>query len=109
MKEILDSETIKLNNDLIIKLLGIKKNPKKIEDAKNYLENKTNKQKVFLKFDNLKYDKKNNLLCYLYLQNKTFINAHLIKEGLTFVNNETDFKYKEKFNNLAQNYEKQKS
>jgi hypothetical protein len=101
VKEILNSETIKLNNDLIIKLLGIKNNPKKNEDAKNYLENKTNKQKVFLKFDNLKYDKKNNLLCYLYLQNKTFINAHLIKKGLAFVNNETDFKYKEKFNNLA--------
>ncbi len=103
VREVLSPETIKLNNDLIIKLLGIKTNPDKIEDAKNYLKNKTYKQKVFLKFDNLKYDKENNLLCYLYLENKTFINAHLIKEGLVFVDNETDFKYKEKFNNLSKN------
>ncbi|MDO8592817.1 MAG: DNA methyltransferase [bacterium] len=107
VKEIIDPKTIKLNNDLVVKLLGIKINPEKSEDAKKYLLNKTNKQKVFLKFDNLKYDKENNLLCYLYLQNKTFINAHLIKEGYVFVNNEMDYKCKEKFINLSQNnYEK---
>lgn len=104
VKEIIDPETIKLNNDLIIKLLGIKINPKKSEDAKKFLLNKTNKQRIFLRFDELKYDKKNNLLCYLYLQNKTFINAHLIKEGCVFVDNEMDYKYKEKFINLSQNY-----
>jgi len=107
VKEIIDPKTIKLNNNLVIKLLGIKINPEKSEDAKKYLLNKTNKQKVFLRFDNLKYDKENNLLCYLYLQNKTFINAHLIKEGYVFVNNEMDYKCKEKFINLSQNnYEK---
>jgi len=104
VKEIIDPETLKLNNDLVIKLLGVKNNPKKINEAMNYLRDKTNKQKVFLKFDNLKYDKKNNLLCYLYLQNKTFINAHLIKDGYVLVNNEMDYKYKEKFINLFQNY-----
>ena len=102
VKEIIDPKTIKLNNNLVIKLLGIKINPEKSEDAKKYLLNKTNKQKVFLRFDNLKYDKENNLLCYLYLQNKTFVNAHLIKEGHVFVDNEMDYKYKEKFNNLTQ-------
>jgi len=104
VKEIIDPETLKLNNDLVIKLLGVKNNPQKINEAMNYLRDKTNKQKVFLKFDNLKYDKKNNLLCYLYLQNKTFINAHLIKDGYVLVNNEMDYKYKEKFINLFQNY-----
>jgi len=104
VKEIIDPETLKLNNDLVIKLLGIKSNPKKIMEAVNFLKNKTSKQRVFLKFDNQKYDRNNNLLCYLYLQNKTFINAHLIKDGYTFVNNELDYKYKEKFINLFQNY-----
>lgn len=106
IKEVIDSETLKLNNDLMIKLLGVKNNPQKLNDAINYLKNKTNKQRVFLRFDELKYDKENNLLCYLYLQNKTFINAHLIKEGYVFVNNEVNFKYKEKFINLSQNYAK---
>ena len=107
VKKIIDSVTLKLNNDLVIKLLGVKNNPQKLNEAVNYLKNKTNKQRVFLRFDNLKYDKENNLLCYLYLQNKTFINAHLIKEGYVFVNNEMDYKCKEKFINLSQNnYEK---
>ena len=106
VKEIINPETLKLNNDLIVKLLGIKNNPEKTSEAINYLRNKTNKQRVFLRFDNVKYDKENNLLCYVYLQNKTFINAHLIKEGCVFVNNEMDYKYKEKFINLSQNYAK---
>ncbi|HAZ16493.1 MAG TPA: DNA methylase N-4 [Candidatus Jacksonbacteria bacterium] len=104
VQEIIDPETIKLNNGLMIKLLGIKTNPEKCEDAKEFLLNKTNKQRVFLKFDDLKYDKRNNLLCYLYLQNKTFLNAHLIRGGYVFVDNEMDYKYKEKFINLSQNY-----
>jgi site-specific DNA-methyltransferase (adenine-specific) len=53
-----------------------------------------------MKFDNQKYDEGNNLLCYLYLKNKTFINAHIIKEGLVDVDSLTDFKYKNKFLNL---------
>ena len=108
VKEIINPETIKLNNDLVVKLLGIKTNPQKIEEANKFLSDKTNRQRVFLKFDNSKYDKENNLLCYLYLQNKTFINAHLIKEGYVFVNNEMNYKYKEKFISLFQNYAEQK-
>lgn len=104
IKEIIDPETLKLSNDLIIKLLGVKNNPKKHTEAMQYLKNKTNKQRVFLRFDELKYDKEDNLLCYLYLQNKTFLNAHLIKEGYVFVNNELDYKYKEKFIHLFQEY-----
>ncbi len=100
IKEVIDSETLKLNNDLVIKLLGVKKNPQKLNDAVNYLKDKTNKQRVYLRFDNLKYDKQNNLLCYLYLQNKTFINAHLIKDGYALVDKKMDYKYKEKFINL---------
>lgn len=104
VKEIIDPETLKLNNDLVVKLLGVKSDPNKLKEAVNFLKDKTSKQKVFLRFDNLKYDKNNNLLCYLYLQNKTFINAHLIKNGYVLVNQEMDYKYKEKFIHLLQNY-----
>jgi site-specific DNA-methyltransferase (adenine-specific) len=48
-------------------------------------------------FDNIKYDNDNNLLCYLYLENKTFINIHLIKNKLALVDTEIEFKYKNKF------------
>lgn len=101
VKEIIDPETLKLNNDLIIKLLGVKNNPNKLKEAIKFLRDKTNHQRVFLKFDNLKYDKNNNLLCYLYLKNKTFINAHLIKNKLVEVDDNYDYKYKIKFINLT--------
>ena len=101
MKEVLSPEFIKLNNGLTVRLLGIKQNPILNVKALDYLMEKLRGQKVFLRYDSLKYDNKNNLLCYLYLQNKTFINAHLIKEGLVAVDMDADFKYKERFINMT--------
>jgi site-specific DNA-methyltransferase (adenine-specific) len=100
VKEVISPELIKLNNDLIIRLLGVKEKKSVNEQAIKFLLEKTNGQKVFMKFDNQKYDERNNLLCYLYLKNKTFINAHIIKEGLVDVDGLTEFKYKDKFLNL---------
>lgn len=100
VKEILGPTKIKLNNDLIIKLLGVKEIPNFSDKAADLLESKIKNKKVYLKYDNTKYDKNNNLLCYLYLENKTFINAHLIKSGLFETDQKLDFKYKDKFINL---------
>jgi site-specific DNA-methyltransferase (adenine-specific) len=100
VKEILSAEKLRLNNNLIIRLIGVKENYGINGKASDYLVEKTKGQKVFMRYDNIKYDADNNLLCYLYLENKTFINAHLIKNKLVRVNEEFDFKYKEKFINL---------
>ena len=101
VKEVISPELIKLNNDLIVRLLGVKEKESANGQAIKFLRDKTNGQKVFMKFDNQKYDDRNNLLCYLYLKNKTFINAHLIKEGLADVDNSINFKYKDKFSRLG--------
>lgn len=97
VKEVVSPELIKLSNGLIVRLLGIKQDVLKNGKATEYLVNKTQGQKVFLKYDQIKYDSDNRLLCYLYLKNKTFVNAHLVKEGLVVVDAEMVFKYKEKF------------
>ena len=34
---------------------------------------------------------------YLYLENKTFINAHILKDKLAWVDSKSDYKYKQKF------------
>lgn len=101
VKEVISPELIRLNNDLVVRLIGVKKKETSNGQAIRYLIEKTKGQKVFMKFDNQKYDDRNNLLCYLYLRNKTFINAHIIKEGFVDVDGSTDFKYKEKFLKLA--------
>ena len=98
VKEIISPELIRLSNDLIIRLIGIKQNPKVNGEAKEFLYNKLKGRKVFLKYDEIKHDSEQNLMAYLYLENKTFINAHLIKEKLAEVDNSIDFKYKSKFN-----------
>lgn len=97
VKEVVSPELIRLSNGLTVRLLGIKQDVLKNGKAAEYLVNKTQGQKVFLKYDQTKYDSENRLLCYLYLKNKTFVNAHLVKEGLVIVDTEMVFKYKEKF------------
>lgn len=97
VKEVISPELLKLDNDLAVRLIGVKENGATNGQAIRFLIEKTKGQKVFIRFDNQKYDEGNNLLCYLYLQNKTFINAHIIKEGLVDVDSLTDFKYKNKF------------
>lgn len=100
VKSVISPELILLNNDLLVRLIGIKTNESANGQAVQFLIEKTRNQKVFLKFDNLKYDENNHLLGYLYLKNKTFLNAHLIKEGLVDIDTAIDFKYKSKFVNI---------
>jgi site-specific DNA-methyltransferase (adenine-specific) len=100
VKEIISPDKILLNNNLTIKLIGIKEDKEINGKAMAFLVDKTKGKRVFLKFDKNKYDSENNLLCYLFLENKTFINAHLIKKGLAHIDCESDFKYKQKFISL---------
>jgi len=79
VKQIINPEKVLLNNDLIVRLIGVKTRNEMLNKAMKFLQFKLKNQRVFVKFDSVKYDNENNLLCYLYLQNKTFINAHLIK------------------------------
>lgn len=97
VKQVISPEKIRLSNDLIIKLIGIKESPVINGKATDFLVEKTKGKRVFLKYDNTKYDAEKNLLCYLFLENKTFINAHLVKSGLVKVDKEINFKYKDKF------------
>lgn len=97
VKKVLSPERIMLNNGLEIKLIGVKTLPEQTEKAINFLENKFAKQKIYLDFDEFKYDNDNNLMCYVYLKNKTFINKHLIRTGFVNVDLDYDYKYKEKF------------
>jgi site-specific DNA-methyltransferase (adenine-specific) len=97
VKEVISPEKIRLSNGLTVKLIGIKEDPVINGEATKFLIEKTKAKRVFLKYDNIKYDNENNLLCYLYLENKTFINAHLIRSGLVQTDKNADYKYKEKF------------
>lgn len=97
VKEVISPNKILLNNGMEIKLLGIKEKDNFTSQAINYLKEKFNKRKIYLKYDLQKYDKNNNLMCYVYLDNKTFINNHLIRTGFVDVETNFDYSCKEKF------------
>lgn len=100
VKAIVSPNTVILSNGLTVRLIGIKEKPSVNGNATKFLAEKTIGRKVFLKYDTIKYDSNNVLLCYLYLDNRTFINAHMLKNGLAEIDYSIEFKYRNKFERL---------
>ena len=97
VKAVFSPELLQLSNDLKIRLIGIKRNLLTSDQAVAYLVNLVRGKRVFIRYDSVKYDEENNLMVYLYLENMTFVNAHLLKRKLATVDCSFDFKYKSKF------------
>ncbi|MHB1686444.1 MAG: DNA methyltransferase [Ignavibacteriaceae bacterium] len=103
-------KTIVLENDLKVNLIGIDPYARhwKIlgEDVNTegmkFLEEKFRHSKVYLTFDKEKYDADGNLYCYVYLENKTFINAHLLKNGFARVDVKNKYAHYNKFCKIVQ-------
>lgn len=55
------------------------------KESKIYLEQILTGRKVRLEYDVSKYDRYKRTLAYVYLENGTFLNAHLIKNGYASV------------------------
>lgn len=100
VKEVISPELLRLNNDLVVRLIGVKQDQSVNGKAVDYLRQKLRKKRVFLRYDEQKYDAQNNLLVYLYLENKTFVNAHIIRDKMAVVDDVMSFKYKSKFQTL---------
>lgn len=97
VKQVVSPTTLLLNTGLTIKLLGIIEKQETKQQAIEYLQGVFKKRKVFLKYDTIKYDSDDNLLCYVYLDNKTFVNNHLARTGFVSIDTSIDYKYKKKF------------
>lgn len=97
VRQVVSPELIVLSNGLNVRLIGIRQNPQLNGEATEYLRRKLNGKKVYLRYDTTTHDKDGNVLAYIYLENKTFINAHLIKDGMAIVDDTNNFRHKEKF------------
>jgi DNA modification methylase len=93
--DIVDENTIKLNNGLLIKFLGVKiiDKDKTIKYLKEYLL----KKEIRIKLENNSILNENTVFAYVYLKNKIFINAYLIKAKLALADREKEYKLKRKF------------
>ena len=95
--EVLGPDKVQLSGGATVRLLGVRPVRGKARDAITFIGRKTKGQKVFIKFDAEKYDEDGNLQCYLYLSNKTFINAHLIKHGYALADKRAKYKHQDRF------------
>uniref|UniRef100_A0A7C5Z0Y9 Methyltransferase n=1 Tax=Caldicellulosiruptor owensensis TaxID=55205 RepID=A0A7C5Z0Y9_9FIRM len=98
--EIISADTVKLNSGLEVKLLGVKIKKEKEKEAVEYLRKYVLNKEVFLRYDSTFSIKNNNVNAYLYLKNKIFVNAYLIKSGLALADKESFYSYKNKFEKL---------
>ena len=81
VSEIVAPNLVKLDTGITVRLLGVSPIDGKESEALEFLQKKVGGKQVTLKFDIEKHDESNHLLAYLYLSNKTFVNAHLLKYG----------------------------
>ena len=95
--KIISAESLVLDDGLKVRLLGVKRIPKKNREAMEFLKKKTQGQQLVMTLDSRKYDEQKNLLCYLHLRNRTFLNAHLIKNGLADVDISFNYKHRSRF------------
>jgi DNA modification methylase len=94
VSEVLSPERLLIGDGLEVRLLGVKEKPETSDKAVRFLKSKISGQKVFLRFGPVKHDERNNLLCYVYLQNRTFLNAHLIRKGLVDIDPSVDSRFR---------------
>jgi len=96
---ILDEQTIQLNTGLKVKFLGVRVT--KNQEALRYLKDYILKKEIFLRFDNGAVLDENTVEAYVYLKNKIFVNAYLIKSGIARADKIREYKYKTKFIELG--------
>ncbi len=91
---IIDERTLELEGGRRVGLLGVKVPSANKKKVLQYLEAKLRSKKIIIKDDG---DPSEG---YVYLKNKIFINAYLIKSGLANVDKGRDFSLKARFSKL---------
>ncbi|MBN2289511.1 MAG: thermonuclease family protein [Candidatus Glassbacteria bacterium] len=100
VREVVSPEVLDLDDGSRIRLLGVRVLPGKEREAADFIRQTTAGRQVFLKFDTMRHDDQGNLFCYLYLKNRTFINAHLIKKGLAAADTSVEYSCRNRFEKM---------
>lgn len=101
VREILSPDEVMLDSGLHVRLIGVLPKPGKESEAMKFLAEATKGQQVLLKFDT-ECPAENGVVCgYLYLKNRTFLNAHLLKRGLADADTSHDYRCKTRFLSLG--------
>lgn len=93
-REVLGPNRLRLDDGRVVQLLGLRPARGKEVEAEAYLQDKVLGQRL-----TLKADERHPLasgLCYVYLANRTFVNAQLVKRGLAAVDRRRSYRHKER-------------
>jgi len=106
VKRVVDGDTIVLNNGEKIRLIGVDTpetvHPKKLveffgKEASAFTKRMCEGKRVRLEYDWQKTDKYGRTLAYVYLEDGTFVNAEIVKQGYGYAYARFPFKHLEKF------------
>ena len=93
--KILDDGSLRLDTGLVVKFRGVV--IKDLDRTKNYLKEYVLKKKVYLEFDKNYVANRDFVEAYVYLKNRIFINAFLIKSGFATADKENNYDLKKRF------------
>jgi hypothetical protein len=95
VREVLSPEMVVLEDGRRLRLLGIQARPGLEEKAVSFLRARTKGQKVFVGDEKALPD--GSAAGYLYLKNRTLLNAHLIKRGLALADDSVPHRHAARF------------
>jgi len=95
--EVLDERTLKMDNGLIVQLLGIVVPPERKGQTLAYLRQFILGKRVLLRFDRPPEADRAPVPAYLYLTNRLFVNRKMIEMGLAIADRKTWHRYRDKF------------
>jgi modification methylase len=95
VKEVMSPDAVVLEDGRRLRLLGIRPRPGLEEEAVAFLRARTRGQKVFLQDETAQPD--GSVSAYLYLKNRTLLNAHLIKRGLAIADDSVPHRHAARF------------
>jgi DNA modification methylase/endonuclease YncB( thermonuclease family) len=90
-------EMLELSDGRRVRLLGARPVEGKEKEAIDFLRGATCGRKVFLRSDPAIPETKGVLAAYVYLRDRTFLNAHLIKRGLAEADDSVRHRYSDRF------------
>ncbi|MFH0911378.1 MAG: site-specific DNA-methyltransferase [Planctomycetota bacterium] len=96
--EISDTAMLVLHTGLDVKLLGVK--VRNLDSTLQYLRKYVLGKEISLRFENGETADQPDISAYVYLKNKIFVNAYLIKSGLAEPDQTTSHRLKTKFERL---------
>ena len=97
VRQVLGPERIELSDGRIVRLLGITAIPQYQQDAIRFLQEKFRKRRIYLTPDPAIGEENGEPLRYVYLDNKTFVNNHLVRTGFVGVDTAREYRCRKKF------------